>query len=353
MKGKAMDNETVRRFFQRYLVKDERRREHLTVLFFDLELPSSFYEGLRGVERTRLITVDAREIDSPAAVLAEHWDPDRRYLSVHDYLSRLMFPEEHSAINFCKSREAVDYTSFEFPRFDTTTEQVEMLLFRYVSGDPERESSYADSFYSKLGDNPDYEIQVLSGKELDRSLTVSGPAPWMEICGPLVEGDIRFAPGSELFYNGESMQGVLHCDGAINLLPIRGFELDQGLCRRLLNLGRRIPSDPIDLFFRGGRLTDMRSEGGLATEFRDAFSTNAAFSSVVEVGIGLMHAAGPLIREWAAPTNEAVPGVHVGLGADPGNLSRFTCGTHMDFVAPHVKIQVNGAPFYDRGTFFV
>ena len=182
-------------------------------------------------------------------------------------------------------------------------------------------------------------------------LTLRGPFPWMELCGPLAEGDIRFAPGSELFYNGSRVDGTLYCAGGINLLPLRSVRLEEETCRALLELGRHIPEDPLDLDFVAGRLAGIRSRGPLAQHFMAIFRSHEAFSWAVEVGIGMAAAAGPLIRDWAAPSNEAVPGVHVGLGADPGNPWRFSTNVHLDFVAPDVQIAVNGQSYFERGTF--
>jgi hypothetical protein len=275
----------------------------------------------------------------------------RRYLSVHEYCGHTVFPNQVSAVEFARTAGGMDYTSFEFPRFDLTDGQVSLLIARFIAGDPARERAQAETFFHLLGNDPGYHVEVRSGPARDRLLTVRGPFPWMELCGPLVEGDIRFAPGSELFYNGVQVDGTLYCDGGINLLPLRSDRLEEGTCRALLDLGRCIADDPLDLDFAAGRLTGIRSRGPLAGEFQSVFRRNEAFSWAVEVGIGMAASAGPLIHEWAAPTNEAVPGVHVGLGADPGNPLRFTTTVHMDFVAPDVQILVNGACYYDRGTF--
>lgn len=351
MSAPRFDADTVRRFYEQYLFLNPGGREHLTLLFFDLELPPALLQGLAAVNGTRLLLVDARRIESQAKVLAHLWDPARRYISVHDYTAHTFFPFEETAVRFSEVGRGIDYTSFEFPRFDLTNDQVELLIGRYIARNPNQELTYADAFYARLGNNPDYTITVRSGLRLDRTLHIRGPKPWLEICGPLAEGDIRFAPGSELFYNGEAIDGSLHCDGALNLLPLRGNLSEEGLCRRLLALGQRLPEDPVDLEFQRGHLVDIRSAGPLADEFKALFSLEPAFSYVVEVGIGLMESAGPLIREWAATTNEAVPGIHVGLGADPGNTSRFATAVHFDFVTPDVQIDVNNRLFYQDGIF--
>jgi hypothetical protein len=347
----ALSADQVRRFFERYLLLQGSCSEHVTVLFYDRALPPQLLDGLNAVSRTRVIPVDARQIASQVPILQQLYCPERRYVSVLDFCAHRVFPLDASAAGFARVGRSIDYTSFEFPRFDLRDDQVLLLLSRCTSGDPPRERAQADRFYARLGDDPGYVVTVHSGEAQDRVLTVRGPYPWMEICGPLVEGDIRFAPGAELFYNGPHVDGSLHCAGAINLLPLRSEAIDEATCRALLALGRRIPDDPLDLDFAAGRLIGLRSRGPLAADFMAVFARHEAFTWVVEVGIGMAASAGPLIYEWAAPTNEAVPGVHVGLGADPGNPQRFSTYVHLDFVAPAVQIAVNGRPFFDRGVF--
>jgi hypothetical protein len=350
----TLDAERVQAFFERYLCLDTGGREHVTVLFYDRPLPEPFLAGLREVRGTRLVTVAIDRLRSQAELLTAMYEPGQRYLSVHDYCVETVFPLELSASGFAqRAGRAIDYTSFEFPRFDVTEEQISLLLRRFTRSDPSREAAQSEAFFALLGDHPGYRVTIHSGAGLDCVLTIEGPSPWMELCGPLVEGDIRFAPGSELFYNGAAVNGTLHCAGGVNLLPLRSDRLDEPMCRAILGLGRRIPEDPLDLHFSAGCLIDIQSAGPLAGEFMALFQRDAAFTWVGEVGIGMAKSAGPLIHDWAAPSNEAVPGVHVGLGANPGDPLRFDTTVHMDFVAPEVQIAVNGAGFYDRGTFLL
>ena len=271
MTATPLTAERVRRFFEQYLFLDTEGREHVTVLFYDLALPHPFLEGLRGVGGTRLLAVDARQIRSQAEVLRQVYEPSRRYVSVHDYCARSIFTRAVSAAGFARVGHGIDYTSFEFPRFDLSDEQVVLLLERFTAGDPRRECAQAEAFYRLLGEDRGYCLEVRSGPALDRVLTVRGPSPWMEICGPLAEGDIRFAPGSELFYNGPDVDGTLHCAVAINLLPLRSDHVEEQTCRTLLELGQIIPDDPLDLEFTAGRLVGIRSRRPLAGEFLAVF----------------------------------------------------------------------------------
>jgi hypothetical protein len=343
--------ESVRSFYDRYLHRDPLGREHVTLVFFDSFLPVELLQGLHAVTRTKAVFSDMRVAGDQAAVLQEWWDPETRYVSVHDFSTATFPTKEDSAVAFVQRNRAIDYTSFEFPRFDLTLPQIELLLARVMAADFAEEGRRASAFYRRLGNAPSYEISVRSGPDRDREMTVRGPSPWMELCGPVAEGEIRFSPGCELFYFGREVDGVLHCREGINFLPLRGGKLDLGQCRHIVALGAAIPDDPLDIVLERGRIVEMRSKRGLARAFEDAFAFSDAFRDVVEVGIGLRDSSRPLIRDWAAPSNEAIPGVHLGIGADPAAPARAATSVHLDFVVGDCSITVNGKPFYDGHRF--
>ncbi len=352
---RALTADAVRRFYERYLFLDTGSREHVLVVFYDAPLPEAFWEGLKAVRGTRVLPVDASRLDSQARFLASLYAPEKRYLSVHDYCQHTFFPPVATAVKYLEHKASADYTSFEFPRFDVTPEQAETLILRYVSDDPAEHMRRSDAFFARLGEDPGYRIEVRSGPARDRVLEVRGPAPWMEIAGPLKEGDVRFAPGAELFHSGTAVNGVLHCNAGINLLPLRGTRVDEKLCRELLALGERLPGEPLDVVVHQGRVVDVLPSRGstLAAGFQAVFSTDVAFSHVIEVGVGLSDGAGPIINGWGATSNEAIPGVHLGIGADPGAVSRFKTQVHMDFVVPDVDIDINGRRYLTAGRFSV
>lgn len=346
--------ELVRDFYQRYLFLDTGGREHLLVLFYDEPLPAALLEGLRAVPGTRLLAVDSSKLDSQVRFLETIEDPERKYLSIHDFCQTTYYPKAQAAVTFCEKPRGVDYTSFEFPRFGATPEQLETLIYRFVAGDPAEQLRRADAFYGRLGEDRGYCIRVRSGPRRDRLLEVRGPSPWLEICGPLQEGDLRFAPGAELFYSGTAVNGVLHCNAGINLLPLRGGNSDPATCERLLSLSSQLPEEPVDVVIREGRITELRSERDVvAAQLREIFASDEAYSHVIEVGIGLSDAAAPLINGWGATSNEAVPGVHIGIGADPGNTLRFKTSIHLDFVVPDLDIEVNAHPYFQSGRFLM
>ncbi|WP_461481387.1 M29 family metallopeptidase [Porticoccus sp.] len=339
-------------FFTKYLNLDIGAREHISVLFTDIALPKWFRDGLGGVTDTTWKIIDARKLDSQRALLETLWDPQRRYISVHDYTVSTFFGNEQSAVKFAEISTGIDYTSFEFPRYDVEESQVETLLKRYVSGDPNTQLGDVDCFFHFLDDDPAYVIDFHTGPGYEHVLTVRGPEPWMELAGPLCEGNMRFAPGAEIFYHGNAVNGELYCAEGINLLPLRSGQLEKALCQHALQLGRLVMSDPLVLAISLSRITAIDSvKGHSAKLFRQICDEDEAFLHLVEVGIGMNPSAGPLIHNWAATSNEAVPGVHIGVGADPANTSRFQTNVHLDFVCPSTLIQVNKQQFYDGQCF--
>lgn len=340
------------RFFDRYLNLDVGPREHVSLLFTDVSLPVWFVDGLAGVQGTTWKIVDTRPLKSQRAVLERIWDPEKRYVSVHDYTARQFFGPVQSAVKFAEVSKGIDYTSFEFPRFGLTGEQVETLLQRYVSGNPREHLRHVDAFFDLLNDDPDYSIAFKTGPRLDHTFTVTGPGPWMELAGPLCEGNMRFAPGAEIFYHGGDVSGDLCCSEGINLLPLRSNDPERDLCEQVLQLGRLIQEDPLVLRIAASRVVGYGSARGESARLFERISdTDEAFFQLVEVGIGLSHSAAPLIHEWAATSNEAVPGVHVGIGADPADTKRFNTNVHMDFVCPRSRILVNGGLLYNGKVF--
>ncbi|MET8860319.1 hypothetical protein [Streptomyces sp. NPDC004579] len=352
----------VARFVQAALPRFDDGRRVTFVGLHDRDLPEALWQGVSAVPDVTLLAYDLREGDPSDHLRQILSAPDAGHFSFHSFCETQGRPTSRFAKNFAKSLSkdrgspgaSADYTSYEFPRRDLLAWQAETVLAGHFAGDPAAQRQSADRFFSLLsehGDGGNYTVEVLSGPADERRrLTVSGKRPWMELCGPAVVGDIRFAPGCELFWNGVEVDGDFHCTGALNLLPL-GNEFDDAPYRRLLELGARLPGEGVDLRLKEGRLVAVDSPGTLAAAFSEVFARDEAYSTVVEVGIGLSPAALPLITSWASPTNEAVSGVHVGFGADPADIDRFTTRIHLDFVAPDVTVLVNGQVFYTNGEF--
>jgi hypothetical protein len=340
----------ISNFYQQRLNLSIENRKHHTVVFHDVELPTALLDGLQKIKRTQLHIFKVDQRADPANILRKLGNSDECYISVHDFLSSTVYDKNASAREFIKASLNGDYTCFEFPRFGYKESHFQELLSRYVASDPIQEQAYADRFFDLLLDDHGYTVDILSGPEREYKLSVKGPAPWMELCGPLMDGDLRFAPGSELFYNGNQVDGAFYCKGALNLLPIRGMEIDGELCGHLIELGKRLPHEPFAVTFNSGKLMTISGEGKLAEDFSKVLFT-PAYQHLVEVGIGLMPSALPFIYDWAAPSNEGAPGVHLGFGANPGNVFASTTSIHMDVVNPEAEILVNGKHFFKDGKF--
>ena len=340
----------VKSFFEKRLHIPKDGRSHHTVVFHDIDLPPSFLSGLQALNGTQVHVVDAKKEADQTRLLNDIRAEGESYLSIHDFLSSTIYDQDKNARDYIKKHSNGDYTCFEFPRTELDHGKSLELIARYVLSDPIEEQNFADAFFNLLLTQPDYTVEILSGPDREHRLTVIGTAPWMELCGPLLEGDLRFAPGSELFYNSTSVEGSFYCAGALNLLPIRGMDLDEAYCQQLLDWGRRLPHEPIVMKLEKGTLLDINGTGKLCKDLAPLMFM-PDYNTLVEVGIGLMRSALPFIYDWASPSNEGAPGVHLGFGADPGNILSATTSIHMDFVNPDTEIIVNGEQFFANGRF--
>jgi hypothetical protein len=235
-----------------------------------------------------------------------------------------------------------DYTVYEYPRVDLRDWQVLETLRRHFLSSPLSQAEECDRFFQLLSRRVPYEV-VATSRDGAR-LEVGGTSGWMVLAGPIEPGDQRFAPGCELFYNGASISGTFGGAG-MNILPL-GMDFDRDAYDRSLDLSRTLADDPLTFQVEAGRVTSFNSPTGRSAKlWRAVFETDSSFADVVEVGIGLSDEAGPIITDWAAPSNEAIRGVHVGFGANPGNFDRTGNLLHIDFVAAGATVNVNDEPF--------
>lgn len=346
----------VHNYLSELLNKNTGGREHHLFAFYDSDLmPSAFWRGLSSYPHATFHAVDCRGLESQSAVLDRFYDPERNYLTIFDFCLETLYSEKKAAIRYAHREKGLDFMSFEFPRYGYTPIQIEAVLARVVACSPNLQLERANSFYEKLAENVGYTIDVLSGPDHTSHLQVKGPKSWMEIAGPLQEGDIRFAPGAELFYSGRDVSGRFHTHkGGLNLLPLRTSTVTQDTLNdvgEFTRLGARLREEPLELFIENGKVTGLESRTSIAKDFKKLMDKSQAFYNVVEVGLGLSHAAAPIIYDWASTTNEAVAGIHIGLGADPGQPDRFDTNIHLDFVINHADIRVNGEEYFRNGTF--
>lgn len=337
-------------FYDKYLWRPAWCSDHRTLVLFDRQPPTWFRAALNELTRTTVEFVEITAESAFTAVILERRGRGR-YVSVHDFITTCFPSPDQRPLDLLNGAEDLDYTSFELPRFGLTDAQFADQLGRFVAGDLDRQRDITDHFFGLLGTTVPYRIDILSGEHREHRLTITGCDPWMELTGPLCSGNVRFAPGAELFSRGQGASGVLKCTGGLNILPLRSQTPEIAFCDALLEIASRIATDPLLLRIDRGRIVDVFSDGDLADCLMSLLAADPAFSTVVEVGIGVSSAARPIVNSWPAASNEAVPGVHVGVGADPSDTRRFRTTIHFDFVCEEVSIQVNGYPFFQDGNF--
>jgi hypothetical protein len=332
--------EDVRRYFTVQTFRDAGRRERVLVALFDRDLPAALWDGLDSVAAT-LLRVRLEPGASGADLLEKLIAPATRYVSIHDF----SIDRPGRPLGDLRPAGGFDCTTWEFPRVAVTDLQIEDLLGRVVRDDPIRQESRSDRFFELLALRSPYEVDVRThGSAL---LSVRGAEPWMDLCGRLRESEIRFAPGCELFHSGRSAKGEIVCNG-VNVLPLRGASVPAELISRWVALGESFAEAPARLRILDDEVHPIGPQGD---RIRSLMAESDVSARVVELGIGLMDQAAPLVTDWAAPTNESVPGAHVGIGADPGNPSTTPSGLHVDFVCAGADVIVNGREFLSGGEF--
>ena len=351
-----MDNsfliENTRIHFEKYLanIKNDTTK-HVTLIFFDINLPHYLIEGVKQIKGTEVHFIDLKSIESQKQEILKFYNPQKNYVSIFDYSYETFFPIEETALSLISNGKGMDYTSFEFPRYNINEFQIDFLVKKQILSDPEKELQYADLFFNLLGNNSNYQIQLFSGNNSEYCLNVPGPNPWMEVCGPLCEGNVRFSPGCELFRDGHNVNGEFLCSEGINLLPFRSNNLAIQTCDQFLRLGRNLVYDPILIELQNSQITSINSKKDSAKILKDIIRLNYEFSWCVEIGLGLCPSAAPIENNWGATSNESIPGFHIGFGADPGDTSRFATPIHVDFMITKGTVLIDEKPFYKNFNF--
>jgi hypothetical protein len=328
---------------------------HETVVFYDrLWVAEMFSQAFTDINRTNVTFIDGRNIDSPKVEIETRWLGRNNYLSILDLCCDTTFPNDESSIAYTLDHKQCDVTTLEAARHDLTDERLLATFRKVFACSLQNQTIRADAFYGALGLSPNgYEVIVRSGLNKEATLTIDDTDPWMEICGGLKELDVRFLPSAELFYSGNRVNGQLICvNSAFSLLPLRSNRpKDYELYLKLLEIGKLMSDQTVTLTVENRKVIDMTSSGSFASRYHELTSGIIGLNYIVEVGIGLSYAALPLERSWGATNNEAASGVHLGLGADPTDTTRFETDMHLDFVCPEVEIIVNNQDFFRSGQF--
>jgi hypothetical protein len=330
---------------------------HETVIFYDrFWVAEMFKQAFVDVKDTFVTFIDSNEIISPKAEIEKRWSDRSSYLSIFDLCCDITFPHNESSIVYTSDQKQCDVTTLEAARHGLTDERLLATFRKVFACSLQNQTARADSFYSSLALSPNgYTVIVKSGLEKEATLTIDDTEPWMEICGGLKELDVRFIPAAELFYSGNSVNGKFICvNSAFSLLPLRSNRpKDSELYEELLEIGKLMSEQTVTITVENRKVIDMTSSGNFASRYKKLTSGVVGLDYVVEVGIGLSYAALPLERNWGATTNEAASGVHLGLGADPTDTTRFETDMHLDFVCPDVEVTVNGKDFFKSGQFLL
>lgn len=347
LKSVTAQASSARAHFERYLNREHGARRHRTVVFHDGRAPSYLLDAISAIAWTELSLVDVRSVPDQARYLEAECAAEDAYLSIHEVVLDTAISRERGAVSFAKRSPRCDFTSYEFPRFACSDAQRDLILTRHFSGDPHTQRKIADRFYALLEARVPYEVTVRSGPAFASVLTVSDAHPWLELCGPLLVGDVRFTPGCELFYSGAKVNGEIYFGSGLNITPLKCdgdySPRDLEAYERLNELSSALAASPVRVRVRDGVISDVEESGRAV---RELLGLDRAYGRVNEVGIGLNPAAIPLVTDWASNSNEAAPGVHLGFGADPGNRERHETAIHYDFVEPNVCIDINGTRFY-------
>lgn len=205
----------------------------------------------------------------------------------------------------------------------------------------------ADRFYALLERARPYTVQI---ETPGGRLVVEDDDRWFNIAGPLIDGDVRGLPGGEVAYAGREVSGSFVIDGALLASPLGHEPRTEALADQVNALSARIPSDPLTVVVERARVRSVTSRGPLARELM-ALLHRPVYQVVSEVGVAFNQAASRFIYDWAAPSNESRPGVHIALGGEldaERRTEEFAWGLlHVDLMAATTRVSVNGAPFIE------
>ncbi len=345
MKKRALD------YFDEYLSKIKHSHNIQIILFYD---PGYFSTDIIDAFREMNAMVINARICNNAYETVKKNHRKNSIMCIFEFTVETIFPKDKSNFRYIeKNHTSAALTTLELPRYNLTQVQVTETLERWLKDSPFEHLKIADSFFEKLEmkKNP-YSLKFITGKqEVFYKLTVEDISPIMEISGPLEIGDIRFAPAAELYYGGNQINGSLLCNrGALSILPFRSINRDEkDLYENILYAGKMLKDDSVLLTIQAGTIISIESENSYVEKvFNDILFSHYAFTSIVEVGIGLSTTSFPLIYNWGATSNEASLGMHLGIGADPTNANNTTTKMHFDFICPQVQIMVNDQLFYNN-----
>ncbi len=111
---------------------------------------------------------------------------------------------------------------------------------------------------------------------------------------------------------------------------------------------------PVRLFIKGGRLVSVETpDAELAGDIREYMSQHPNSSRVGEFAIGTNVALTRIVGNFLQ--DEKFPGVHIAFGDPYGIETRadWECPSHVDALASHATVSVDGRPIMENGRFLV
>jgi len=142
------------------------------------------------------------------------------------------------------------------------------------------------------------------------------------------------------------VSGEFVVDGALLPFPEQPDSAGDALRVQEANSGLR--DHPCRLKICNGSVVDVTGDGDAPAILSSLFEQDPRYRDVTEVGIGFNRECHTFVHDWPAASNEARPGVHVGLGGDPSPDDGMKAGAplvHIDCVAGNCEVFVNGKPF--------
>jgi hypothetical protein len=218
------------------------------------------------------------------------------------------------------------------------------LLDVVMRADYREQEAIANRFFSLLSRQNPYQVTVETAGLI---VEIYDRRPWFDLGGKLHEGEWRILPGGELAYTGAKIDGHFVADGAI--LPVPEHPSVAHDARRIAPLSRELTHYPLQLEIRAGRVVALSGAGTAPTLISKLLERHERYREVTEVGISFNRASNTFIYDWAASSNEARPGVHLGIGGDPSpdddTEAQRDHLVHIDFMAANCSVYVNRQPF--------
>jgi hypothetical protein len=232
-----------------------------------------------------------------------------------------------------------DHTKIELPGSASgAADRARRMLEVVSSADYDEQEQLSQRFFQLLSLATPYQVDVLTA---GGHLRIDDDRPWFQLAGRLGGKEERALPGGEVAYTGSRVSGTFVVDGAILATPSSGPS--EARAEKIVRLSAHLRDEPLTVHIHSGRVTDITSNGSLARNLLGLLNLED-YRVLTEVGVSFNRACGDFIHEWAAPSNEGRPGVHIALGGDPDPTETISADrelVHVDLMAATTSVAVN------------